>query len=637
MCNRTGSPLNKRFVHVKGGWQMTIFLLFVCSGVFSQNYHSPYEDEYLGWIKVYNFKGVSKPLKVDEKNYTTAQLSIIDSFANWMQASYTPKGGLGDIKKYVTPQKNVYNDRYNEAVPPSYGASAVTYKFLKKVNGKWTPENNLGHYWTIAANEIPMDNRLTTINTNKVCLFTIPEYDKVLLKEQPNDFYSIEKRMYDLSGYPTVSKYLYYTRPTANNQEQVRSVVILSKDNRFPFVQVTVGEMLKYMEDAFPVKYAEEKKTAYEQNSYDANHLANAMKSLDTKYDKAKAMLNRLKEKYKNRLTEFAYGSDYSVISLANGADIFTNGRDTDKFDKSKPVYRVDPAMEAYCKTDKPQWITIKWFGGELEDPYFKHMFESVVNNFDFDYVYNFFFDPVKVKGKAYRPRRSPVFEPEVKLAEKSADALKKARDPGVFYFEDFSTTMAGQKANGWKSEMNAEAKTAKVVDVENRKEKWLEIKGQYFVFPQNITKPLPADFELSFDLAVPKDIPWGAKALEFYLGTKNNYDENAPSFLMRIRAGFSGRPGEGSITGKFGNGYFNEYKSFEATGFSNDKDFNTVKVTFRKRGESLVFLLDKNTIVDLPKAFTANSVFNWFQFKHLNSSGDNQKYFITNVKIVKL
>jgi hypothetical protein len=384
---------------------------FVLSmGVVAQNYRPPYEDEYPGWIKVYNFKGITKPVKVDEKNYTTAQLSLVDSFANWMQASYTPKGGLGDIKKYLTPQKNVYNERYNEAVPLSYGASAVTYRFLKKVNGKWTPENNLGHKWTIAANEIPLDNRLLGINTNKVCLFNIPAYDKVLIKEQPSSLEAREKKMYDLSGYPSISKYIYYTRPTANSQEQVRSVVILSKDNRFPFVQVTIGEMLKYMEDAIPVKYAEEKQTAYEQNAYDANHLASAMRNLDKKYNDAKAMLNRLKEKYTTRVAEFAYGSHYSVMALANGEDIFTNGRDADKFDLSVPVYRVDPALEALCKTDRPQWIMIKWFGGSLEEPYFRHMFESVVNNFNFDYVYDFFFDPARVKGQRYRPLRSPVF-----------------------------------------------------------------------------------------------------------------------------------------------------------------------------------------------------------------------------------
>lgn len=184
---------------------------------------------------------------------------------------------------------------------------------------------------------------------------------------------------------------------------------------------------------------------------------------------------------------------------------------------------------------------------------------------------------------------------------------------------------------------MNTDAKPAMVVNVKDRKEKWLEIKGHYFVYPNNIKNPLPQNFELSFNLAVPKDIPWGTKALELYIGTKNKYDETAPSLNLRLRAGFYGRAGEGSITGKFGNGYFNSYKNFDATGFSNDKELNMVKITLRKNAELFELLIDDNKVAEMPTAFPANTVFNWLQFKHLNSDADNQKYFITNFKITRL
>ena len=60
------------------------------------------EDSAIGWMKIYNFKGIKESKKVDDKFYSAAQLSICDSFANWMQASYIPKGGLGDVKKSVS-------------------------------------------------------------------------------------------------------------------------------------------------------------------------------------------------------------------------------------------------------------------------------------------------------------------------------------------------------------------------------------------------------------------------------------------------------------------------------------------------------------------------------------------------------
>lgn len=624
-------------------YKRLIFLLLIylpLGKTLAQNYHPVYENDYIGWIKIYNYKGATKPAQVDEKKYSIAQLSIMDSFANWMQASYTPMGGLGDIKKYVTRKKNVYAEKYNEAVPQSYGASAVTYRFLKKVKDKWLPENNLGYFWNIAANQIPYSFRELAFNTNKVCLFILPFYDEKQIADNPNSGDAKTKNLYDLSAHPVLKKYIQYNLK-GYREDFGHNMVILSKNNRNPFLPVTIGEALKAAEDAFPVKYAEEKLTATEQNSYNASHLALALKTLDEKFEKAKATVIQLREKYKNRFNENAYlkYGGYAIQDFTNGTDIFTNGQTSNdgSFDRSFPLYKVDPEMQMLCKTDQPQWIMIYWFGAMLDEPPYKHMHESIINNFDFDYAYNFFFDPEKIKGKKYQPRRSPVFEEKIAATEKSSEAKKMGADASVFYFEDFSSTSTGQRPNGWKSELNADAKTATVTNVKDRKEKWLEIKGQYFVFPQNIKMPLPQNFELSFDLAVPKDIPWGTKALEFYLGTKKNYDENAPSINLRLRAGFYGRAGEGSITGKFGNDYFNTYKIFDATGFSNDKELNNIKITLKKNGEIFQFFIDKNKITDIPKAIPAGTLFNWLQFKHLNSDADNQKYFITNIKIIRL
>jgi hypothetical protein len=78
--------------------------LSISTAVLSAQPVSPHsiEDSVLGWMKVYNFKGTKEPLKVDDKIYSAAQLSIGDSIANWIQASYMPKGGLGDVSKAVS-------------------------------------------------------------------------------------------------------------------------------------------------------------------------------------------------------------------------------------------------------------------------------------------------------------------------------------------------------------------------------------------------------------------------------------------------------------------------------------------------------------------------------------------------------
>ncbi len=120
------------------------------------------------------------------------------------------------------------------------------------------------------------------------------------------------------------------------------------------------------------------------------------MKYLDEKNEKRIANLKKTKEKYKNRLNELALTNNQPTLNdLDNGTDVFSNGYLTDPESTSGrvPVYKIDPAMAALCKTDKPQWILISWWW-QANDPVEKHLHESIINNFNFDYVYNFFFDP---------------------------------------------------------------------------------------------------------------------------------------------------------------------------------------------------------------------------------------------------
>ena len=82
----------------------------------------------------------------------------------------------------------------------------------------------------------------------------------------------------------------------------------------------------------------------------------------------------------------------------------------------------------------------------EMED-----MHESILNNFNFKYVYDFFFDPQKVKGQAYKPLRSPLYTEAIVKKEGSESRLKNNANENVYYFEDFSNTPAGKKPIGWR------------------------------------------------------------------------------------------------------------------------------------------------------------------------------------------
>ena len=89
---------------------------------------------------------------------------------------------------------------------------------------------------------------------------------------------------------------------------------------------------------------------------------------------------------------------------LENYPDVFEGNGGTPT---RLPVYTFDPRVVELCKTDAPQWIVIYWTA-HLNDPISLSLHEAMLNNFNFQYVYDYFFDPDKVKGQPYTPLRSP-------------------------------------------------------------------------------------------------------------------------------------------------------------------------------------------------------------------------------------
>lgn len=360
------------------------------------------EDSVLGWKKVYNFKGAKAPLKVDDKTYSIAQLSIADSFVNWMQASYVPKGGLGDVKKSVTDKLGLYN-QHTAGLPQRYGVYATTYFYLKYNTDKtFTPANNLGVTWGIMANGVPTDWAIRDLCTATEFYFTLPSFESTSDAE-------LIKQQHDLSNIQALKPYTHFW---VKNVEAGGGTdyIMLSKNNKSPYVKLTKGAYLQLLENAIPVVYARDKKKLYEKEQGNQKSIDYFMKYLDEKNEKRKNNLAKTKEKYKNQLSETALISKQpSLVDLENGYDVFSNGylQDASSTSGRVPVYKIDPAMAALSKTDKPQWILVSWWWS-ANDPVEKLLHESIINNFNFEYVYNFFFDPEKVKGQKYRPLRAP-------------------------------------------------------------------------------------------------------------------------------------------------------------------------------------------------------------------------------------
>ncbi len=68
-----------------------------------------------------------------------------------------------------------------------------------------------------------------------------------------------------------------------------------------------------------------------------------------------------------------------------------------------------DPCA-ALATSDAPQWILVLWDGNIATDPIAKQLHDAILNNFNFEYLYDFVFNPEKVKGQP--PLRAPAAKP---------------------------------------------------------------------------------------------------------------------------------------------------------------------------------------------------------------------------------
>lgn len=608
---------------------ISCYLFAYVSAAFSQSIpHQSIEDSILGWIKVYNFKGVKAGIKVDDKVYSANQISICDSFANWMQASYLPKGGLGDVKKSVSEKLGLYN-QHTASKPQSYGAYANTYTFLKyNSSRKMVPENNLGIWWGINANRIPGDWPVRDICTPSQYYFTMPTAET----EEDDDKI---KKILDVSKNANIKSYISFWVKNMGFGGGTENV-ILCKDNKSPFIKITKGEYLQALETAIPLFYAKEKKRISEAEGGNQQRMTFPLKQLDIKIEQFNTGLLRNREKYKNRLGDPALTSAQPGLSdLLNGRDVFTSQYLTDPESTSDryPVYKVDPAMAELCKKDKPQWILVSW-DYYAYDQTEKQQHEAIINNFNFQYVYNFFFDAEKVKGQLYKPLRSPSVKEAIVVTEASEASKKNAADKNIHFFEDFSTNTVGKKPAGWRVQYGLDGGT--VENPEGLNGNWLLVTNNTITATQ-LKKPLPQNFTLTYDLSASQNFTWGAKGLTMQL-SKETSPGNAESYLsLKLRPGFDGRDGQATIETKFPAppGYSNESQWFDAPGFSNNKKNNRVTVTIKKKEEMLQVFIDNTKIAEYEKAIPAAHLFNTMSFSSSNS-GANDKFYISNIKITK-
>ncbi len=591
------------------------------------------EDSVFGWNKVYHLKGFKESHKMDNRVYSIAQLSICDSLVNWIQASYIPKGGIGDVKKVVFPKQSVYSP-YNKGLPQGFGVTSFLWSMQWK-NNKIVPIQETEIPWGIAANEVP-GMSVNMLSTENQYYFFMQEGER-FFDVTPAEV----RKKYEIKTLPQFKKYTtwHLTSSRYDRNGGLVDAVLLCKNNQLPFMPVSIGQMILQTAEMIKVKHEEKKKKIIENahgNQHDIDYFT---KYENENFEKAKTSVTKLQEKYKNKLADHAaLPSNYDYIDLINGYDMFTRseiGESPSSLPPRFPVYKLAPDTYELCKKNQPQWILVtwNWMTSNASELY---MHESIINNFNFDYVYNFFFDTEKIKGQPYKPLRSPVYKDAVVITEASEASKKNTTDKNIHFFEDFSTTGVNQKPIGWKSTTGINGTKAVTTSLDGLAGNWAVI-SDYSLTPIQLVKPLPQNFTLIFDVVASQNFTWGAKRLHFKLA-KETSPGNEESFLdLGLRPGYDGRDGDASLETKFPSppGYSNGANSFVAPGFSNNKKNNRITITIKKIDEKLLVFIDKTKIAEYEKAIPAAHLFNAMSFYSYNS-GENDKFYISNIKITK-
>lgn len=581
------------------------------------------EGQVLGWIKIYDYKGATAPLTIDARVYSPAQLSIAQLFANWMQASYLPTGALGDVIQIRNEKLGLYNQN-TAALPQAYGALAKLYTTLKYgANKKIELLTTDSMRWGMEANGF-YGFGADAISTPEHYYFTLPTFVQ-------QGYGPALDEATDVSRHPVLRQFptLYVRNSATGNQR----VVVLTKDHRLPFVTITKGQYLDALGVAIGRKRSADLKKITEAEQGDQKRIDIAMKDVDARTAKRVAALATNREKYKTRLQETAeIWTDQPDVMLENYPDVFEGNGGTSK---RLAVYTIDPRVAELCKTDAPQWIVMYWTA-QLNDPVSLSLHEAILNNVNFQYIYDYFFDPAKVKGQPYKPLRSPSAVEPIVVAKASDATGRNATDPAVHFFDDFSSGVVGKKPLNWHSTLDNTGATSVITELKGLDGHWASMGGMQLT-PTAMKTPLPSDFEVSYDIVAAQNYRWGARGLTLKL-SRTPAGGTRESFLsVRIRPGFGGREGEVVIEGQFPGApeYLSGTKYVGAPGFSNDAVNNRVTVTLKKKGDLLQVFIGQTKVAEYLKGIPAGLQFDALSFDLTGASADD-KMFIGNIRIAK-
>ena len=606
------------------------------------------EDSVLGWWGPNKYDHYL-PAARDQGPLEKRKIANMDKFVEWVHASYTPVGGLG------TSVRRVFG-------PTKYGVIFGTWNVSAKKewlgpDGLFKPIPEEHTDFHIDVNTLPGSYGISFINKDGGPSYFIwqPDgwyYDADVKKRRAKD---------DPRIHPHVYKWI-----TRINEWQT---IILAPGNKLPLTPVTQRELLDQAEAALPnelVKARKEAEQHWPGNSKSIDEsVAYAQKNVVDRY---RTRIQQLRQKHAATLDQQAYVTcmQCNIRSFEVDPDIFDAKPSERGINNFYPVYKLEQSVIERCKSDKPLWISVSFpyetseRGNQLWE-----MYRSVSENINYDYIYNYFWDTVKVRGVAYAPDNGAEWKSRLdayrnKYKRDGATLVNKqaALPAGAVLYDDFSKDAPGSRPAGWY--VPTYAKTTNVARVEGVS----YLKMGYNTKVSSTALPaLPRDFQLEYDVLTDgfADRTGAAIHLIVSASKKKRADGvmTSAAFEVWITSGkaealranhdYRGELRVRLWTEPSTMDYNNKGGIFEVAQPEFTDEKRKVHVAVRKKGGNLSISLNGKELGNSEKFVTlygkpcgdcvipADLTFDTWAMESLTQDADQVGTYITNVKVTKL
>lgn len=631
-------------------------LLIAISSFCQRDKSTQLEDSIFTWKATPKLNVSSYP-----RNFLPAQLKYPELFSKWLQKSYIPLGALDFSYAIAEPNKK------EEVQPYGTGINAAMWRAMWDNSGnKVVKQPHSENAIFIITNNI--------IDAEPIDMLTLPGRS-VFVRRSPNIEKAFEGssersnkmvRALQLEKHPQIGKYIIQYYGCDGDGCQPLVAVYLAPNNRLPVRQLTRGEVLDMCEQAIGTEAEKRReKIRTENRAYGLAAQQKWVKNFDDEtLPRWKSNLHKLREKYKGTLFQLAEMNHSNGIWMSN-FETYNDIFDTEDARRLKRntygIYTYEEDVLQKSKKDQPLWICISWKPADFQyNPYEREIHRSMITHFNFDYVYDYFFNPERVRAKPYtilNEDQQKAHLASYKSKKENKPAVTKNLPANVHFFDDFSANSPGEKPQGWY--MPSVGEPSVIVTPKGETGNWVKI-GQHRLMPVHNNQALPENFKLEFDAATDKDFTentGGAFLLRIHnkiLRPQGDYTDAPKQIFIDLDAKtgnmkFAQNPTGYTRLKTTYTGMSSALRYADVLQYSNDFNNKTSKAHFTiiKEGKKVRAFIDGKEITALDKygksipgfnELPEGAKFTSFYFENItNPSSKHLSVYISNIRITTL